>query len=74
MPSITNLATNATISTVEKKILKVSDLVKKNRLRCKNKRHWKKSFFTTSDYNKSTNDIQDEKIKNYLINLIFLSL
>ena len=29
MPSITNLATNATISTVEKKILKVSDLVKK---------------------------------------------
>ena len=33
-------------------------------------------YFTTSDYNKFTNDILDAKIKkeSYLINLIFLDL
>ena len=39
MPSITNLASTAALNAVENNLPNVSNLVKKNKLRCKNKRH-----------------------------------
>ena len=60
--SITGLAIIATLTAVENKIPDVSNLVKKNRLWCESIRHWKIKI-TSSDYNKFTRDILDEKIR-----------
>ena len=60
MPSITNLATTAALTTVENKIPNISDLVKKADYDAEIK-DIKIKYFTTSDYNKSTNNTFDEK-------------
>ena len=41
IPSISGLAATSALTAVEIKIPDVSNLVKKHRLWCKNKRHWK---------------------------------
>ena len=61
IPSITNLATTAAVSTVENKIPNFSDLVKKADYDAEIK-YIKDKYFATSDYNKFTNNIFDEKI------------
>ena len=68
IPSITNLATTAALTTVENKIPNISDLLK-NDAEIKD---IKIKYFTTSDYNKSTNNTFDEKKqqKSYLMNLV----
>ena len=42
---LTNLATTTTLTAVENKILNVTDLVKKNRLWCKDIRNWEQIFY-----------------------------
>ena len=54
--SITNLATNAALTTVENKIPNISDLIKKADYDAEIK-DIKNKYFTTSDYNKFTNNI-----------------
>ena len=62
MPSITNLATAAALTTVKNKIPNVSDLVKKADYDAKISEIENK-YFTTSDYNKFTsNNTLDAKI------------
>ena len=60
---ITGLATTAAFTALMKKIPKVIDLVKKNRLCCKNIR-LEKNIFTIFDCNKFTDNIHDLNIKN----------
>ena len=55
------VATTAAFTTVENKIRNVSDLVKKTNYNAEI-RDIKEKYFTTSDYNKFTNNILDEKI------------
>ena len=62
-PSITNLATTAALLAVENKISNVNDPVKKTDYEAKIK-DIEGKYFTTTDYNKFTNDILDSKIKN----------
>ena len=62
MSSITNLANTTALSAVENKIPNVSTLVKKADQDDKIKEI--KKCFTTSDYNKFTDNILDTKIKN----------
>ena len=61
IPGVTNLATTAAFTTVENKIPNFNDLLKKNRLWCKNIRNGKK-YFSTSYYNKFTSNTLDAKI------------
>ena len=61
IPSITNLATTAALTTVENKIPNVSDIVRRGDYDAEIK-DIKNKCFTTSDYNKFTNNILDEKI------------
>ena len=42
---LTNLATTTTLTAVENKIPNVTDLVKKNRLWCKDIRNWEQIFY-----------------------------
>ena len=61
IPSITNLVTTVIITFTENKIPNVSDLVKKVDYDSEIK-DIKNKYFTTSDYNKFTSTILDEKI------------
>ena len=61
IPSITNSATTTALTTVQKKIPKFSDLVKKSDYDAEVK-DIKNKYFTTSDYNKFINNILDAKI------------
>ena len=66
IPSIINLATTAALTTVENKILNVSDLVKKTDYNAKiseTKKYIHFTTFTTSDYNKYTSNALDANIK-----------
>ena len=63
IPSIANIATAVAFTTVENKIPNVSNLVKKVDYVEKIKEIEGK-YFTTSHYNKSTNNILGTKIKN----------
>ena len=73
IPSITGLPTTTAVNAVENKIPDNSNLVKKTDydakiidIECK--------YFTTSDYNKFTNEIIDNKVKKTNeLNLIFLN-
>ena len=71
IPSITNLARKAALTTLENKIPNVSDLVKKADYDGKISEMLKK-YFNTSDYNRFASNIRDTKItqKSYLMNLI----
>ena len=61
--SITGLATTAALNAVNNEIPNVSDLIKK--AGCDTKTlNIDSKYFTTSDYNKFTNNILDAKIKN----------
>ena len=60
MPSITNLATTAALTTDENKIPKVSDLVKIADSHTETK-GIKDKYITISDYNKLRNNILDAK-------------
>ena len=60
MPSITNLATTAALTTDENKIPKVSDLVKIADSDTETK-GIKDKYITISDYNKLRNNILDAK-------------
>ena len=60
IPSIINLATTAALTTIENKIPNASDLVKKADYDAEIK-DIKSKYFTTSDYNKLTNNMLDEK-------------
>ena len=57
----TNLGTTAALTTVENKILGIGNLVKKGDTDAEIK-HITDNYFTTSDYNKFTNNILDVKI------------
>ena len=61
IPSITNLATTTAFTVSENKIPHVSDLVKNADYDAEMK-DIKNKYFTTSDYNKFTNNILDAKI------------
>ena len=61
IPSTTNLATTAALTTVENKISNVSDLVRKADYDAKIS-EMENQYFTTSDYNKFTNNTLDSKI------------
>ena len=67
IPSITNLATTAALTTVENKIANVSDRVKKADYGAKTSEIGKKCF-TTSDYNKFTSSTLDAKIIQEKVN------
>ena len=67
IPSITNLATTTALTAVENKIPNVSDLVKKTDYDAEIK-DIKNKYFTTSDYNKFTNNILDAKTAKKLVN------
>ena len=56
IPSIINLTTSAGLTTVQNKILNVSDLVKKADYDAKIS-EMENKYFTTYDYNKFTNNI-----------------
>ena len=60
IPSNNNLDTTAALTAYENKI---PNARLRSRLWYKNIRHWE-IIFTTSDYNKLTNDILEIKIKN----------
>ena len=62
MPSITGLATTAAFNAVENKIPDVSNLVKKTDYDAKISGIESKHLIT-SDYNKFTNEVIDNKIK-----------
>ena len=71
MPSTTGLTTTAALNAVQNQILKVTDRFKKPDYDIKIK-NIKSKCFTTSDYNKFTDDILHKRIKNkQLINPIF---
>ena len=61
IPSVTNLATTDALTAVENKNPNVSDLVKRADYDTKIS-EMKIKYFTTSDYNKFTNNILDAKI------------
>ena len=61
MPSISNLTTTAALTTVKNKIPNVIDLVKKADCDAEIK-GIKDKYFITSDYNKFTNNMFDEKM------------
>ena len=61
--SITGLATTAALNSVNNEIPNVSDLIKKAGYDTK-PLNIDSKYFTTSDYNKFTNNILDAKIKN----------
>ena len=62
IPSITGLAATSALNFVKNEIPNVSDLVKKTDCDAKTS-DIESKYFTTSDYNKSTNTILDAKIK-----------
>ena len=62
IPSITNLAATATLTTVENKIYNVSNLGKKKADYDAEIKDIKNKYFTTSDHNNFTNNIFDKKI------------
>ena len=61
IPSVSNLATTAALTAVKNKILNVSNLVKKAGYVAKIS-DIENKYFTTSDYNKFTNNILDARI------------
>ena len=63
IPSIAGLATTAALYAVKNKIPNVSGLVKKKKNYDAKIKYIKGKYFTTSDYNKFTNDTFDAKIK-----------
>ena len=68
IPSIINLTTSAGLTTVQNKILNVSDLAKKADYDAKIS-EMENKYFTTYDYNKFTNNILfDTKITLKLVN------
>ena len=75
IPSVSNLATTAALTAVKNKIPNVSNLVKKADYVAKIS-DIENKYFTTSDYNKFTNNILDARItkNSYLMNLICLDL
>ena len=62
IPSIAGLAPTAALNAVKNKIPSINGLVKKTNYDAKIK-YIEGKYFTTSDYNKFTNDILDAKIK-----------